>query len=451
MARMVRPFPSRGLASAVASLGIMAPPGAMGRAARPGEVGPRAEERIAASPHGVRPGRDSVFASTVGTAMKEIALPPSGSNRAMPGVVSSGGRMEIRQTERGQVIVGWVFALVGTAVAATGGYFWVTRYFQGEFIPLMVIGTLITLAGVLSINVRSVIVIDRNRRRVEKLGGFRRTHTRQTWSFDSVREVRVKEYVSRGSEGQSGLPWFGVTLELEKGQPEFLMRLKQPIPARRMAEQVARFMDKPLRNSINQGDSVRLPHQLDWPLARLLRESGETVPFPERPQQSVVDAILDKGTLTLRVPPPGLLRGGILWLVIIEPVIIGPLFVAAAFVGEVTNPAFLKLLAAVAAAPAAALTLWSLYRGSEQVALTISPDRVQARFRTLFGTRRYEFPADQIEELTWFHWPPSALGLVRSGGLSLYTDEHILSFGAWLNQPDQKFIYDAIRHVLSRG
>ncbi len=360
-----------------------------------------------------------------------------------------GNRMEILQTERLQIIIGWIFVLLGPAVAITGGYLYTTRHFQSQFIPLMIIGTLIGLTGVLCINLRSAIRIDRALRSIEKLSGFRSMHPRETWSFDNILEVRVKEYSSRGSEGQAGGKiWFGITLELKQGQPEMLMRLNKPVPARRTAEVVARFIGKPLRNSLNHGDSVRQPEQLDWPLGRLLRESEASIPFPEKPNNSLVEAHLENRTLTLKIPAPGFFRGGILWAIILEPMIIGPLFMAAGFVGEATNPAFLTFLAAVAIIPATILALWSLYRGSEQIELTVTPEHLQLNSRTLFGSKQYDFSANQIEELTWFAWPASALGLVRTGGLSVYTDDQILSFAAWLKEADQQFIWNALRHIL---
>ena len=389
-----------------------------------------------------------------GVPMKVVTPPSSGNAfpELPPNVVIVGDRMEITQTQRLQIIAGWIFALLGPALITTGTYFLYTRNFQSEFIPLIIMGTLITFTGILCINVRSRIVIDRGSRKVEKHSGFRRTAIQDAWDFDQIREIRVKRYTSRGSEGGGGgTPWFGITLERKQGQPEMLMRFDKPVPARRMAEEIARFMDKPLRNSLNHADSVRQPHQLDWPLSRLLHERGETIPFPERPRNSVVEVNRQGSTLFLKIPAPGFMRGGILWAFLIEPLIIGPLFFAAGFVGAASNPAFLKFLFAVAAIPLAALTLWSLYRGSERIELTLDPHHMQLRFSSLFRQTTLDLPAHRIEELTWFDWPPSALGLVRTGGLAIHTDDQIVTFGSWLSRDNQQFLYNAICHVLSQA
>ncbi|GIW41191.1 MAG: hypothetical protein KatS3mg076_1768 [Candidatus Binatia bacterium] len=369
----------------------------------------------------------------------------------MPGSGEGSDRLEIPLTERVQVVLGVVFGVVGVALLGAAFYLVSGRGFRGEFVPLLGMGAFAAFAGPLLVGSRSKLVLDRRARVVERHSGFFRTALAEARSFDRFREVRLGRYGSRDTAGRGGgTTYYGVTLEGEGLEPPMLRRFRQPVPARMFAEKIARFLGLPLRNSATHMDVVRRPEELDWPLARVIRASGERPVHPARPLGSVLHVEPVGEGYTVEVPPPGFLRGGILWAPIVGPFVFGPMWLAAAFAGADASGPFVRWLGIAAGGFAALVALYSWVRGRKRARLELSPEVFRIHTSYPWRHRTVVLPTEAIEEITYFAWGPSRLGLVDTGGITLFTDREIVSFGAALGEEDQRYLYELLRYVLAR-
>lgn len=178
------------------------------------------------------------------------------------------------------------------------------------------------------------------------------------------------------------------------------------VEARRMAEELSRFLDKPLEDSSAAKKIVREPGRLDEPLRDRIRRTGEDVqmlpPMPQAMQAKILETV-DGVTLELPVRVPVLFRMASLVVSFIMVSVVG--FIAIPFINRLpfqtsTRFGLILLVAAIfMLGPIVTGLRLSRMQSGQRTIVTVNGAVLRVEQREGGKTAVREIPVDELEDL----------------------------------------------------
>ncbi len=163
------------------------------------------------------------------------------------------------------------------------------------------VGFLFAIIGAVLVFGRNGVVIDRRRRAIVKWWGVLLPMRRVEYRLDLFDQVRM-DFTSGGGDSSDAYP-----ISLAGGPGTAKLPLIQPTnyrEARKAAERIARFVDKPLEDTSAGKHVVREPDALDEPLFERLKDQGRIdVPFPAPPPVMASTIEETPEGMTIIIPP----------------------------------------------------------------------------------------------------------------------------------------------------
>ena len=399
------------------------------------------------------------------------------------------GTLEIRSGRGDRLaLFGFLFLLAGLFVMALPtGIIPITKRPEGLLIfSLMVLfGSALVVAGVVQVFGRSGLVLDRSRGRITKWYGLLVPMKRVETMLDAVRQVEMDW--SRGDSDSADtwpvrLTGEGIPKPITVARPESFAE------ARQMAEELARFLQKPLVDSLTGEKVTRDPERLDESWRDRMRRTGETVaPVPPRPPGMCTRVEHSSEGLILHIPGPSLswyhfipalapVAGGaiVIWIFLsslpTRPMLDWPQYFLLGLVGL-----FLVAVPAVSAL----LNILRLKNQFERVTVTKAFLRVEALNRG--KATAVEIPVDELEDLVaptfrsamdtiemsgMKEVSPGDTGMPRmpggepaprsspsliagSRGLAARSDKVVAEFGAGLDEAESAYLFALIRKTIA--
>jgi hypothetical protein len=170
------------------------------------------------------------------------------------------------------------------------------------------LGFIFAVVGGVLVFGRNGVAIDRRRRIVVKWWGLLLPMRRAEHQLDLFDRVRM-DFTSGDSDSSDAYP-----ISLTGGPGTAKLPLIQPTDyrqARKTAEEIARFINKPLEDVSAGKRVVREAAELDEPLARRLKHRGRTavsLPAPPAAMASTIEEAPEGMTITIPPRPPGPFR-----------------------------------------------------------------------------------------------------------------------------------------------
>lgn len=311
------------------------------------------------------------------------------------------------------------------------------------------------LLGAIFVCVRVGVVVDRQQRTITTWWGLLVPFHKTGHRFSQSHHVTLSREKRHG--GKRTYEVFPVRLE---GAGTDAITIHEPLDhdkARRLAEEVAKFVHLGIRDRSSGQEVAREAGALDRSLQQRLRRAGRSRPLPVQPPQArtIFNYGGTQAPTTIEIPPVGhsvLLREFRLMIV---------LACFASLFGELVNyykewdweigvmglSFFLFFLV---------IFLPLLIRSAIlRERLIVSPDDLVVTQRDIFGTKTTRLTAGEIEEVevTQAKWGMSGGFVVIGGGnlrVVIRSDRGSIELGAALSNPGEvKWLSDVLVHVLT--
>lgn len=327
------------------------------------------------------------------------------------------GTLEIRSGGGCLALFGLPFLLAGLFIMLVpSGLIPFEERPEGPLVSVLIVlfGSVFTIVGAALVFGRAGIVLDRGRGRITQWYGLLVPMKRVETMLDAVRQVEMD--FSRGDSDSADtwpvkLSGEGIPKPIAVAQPTDFAE------ARQMAEELARFLQKPLVDSSTGEKVTRDPEHLDESWRERARRTGEAAsPLPPQPpgMRARVERTAEGYIFHIPGPPlawyhfipvlfPVFFAGFVAWFFL--PALLGlpmPDWIRYFFLG------FIGLFFIAGPVVSALLTLLRLKNQFERVTVTKAILRVEALKR---GKRTVaEVPVDELEDLV----SPTARSLMDS-------------------------------------
>lgn len=318
----------------------------------------------------------------------------------------------------------------------------------------IVFGVLVLL-GAIFVCVRFGVVVDRQQRTITTWWGLLVPFHETEHPYSQDHLVTISREQRYG--GKQTYEVFPVRLE---GAGTDAITIHEPLDhgkARRLAEDVAKFVHLGMRDRSSGEEVAREAGALDQSLQQRLRRAGRSMPLPVQPPQarSIFNYGGTRAPTTIEIPPVGhgvLLRE---FRLMIFPACVGALFLELASynkgnmeIGVVGGVSFF-LFFLVIFLP---LVICSAILRER---LIVSPDELVVTQRDIFGTKTTRLSSGEIEEVEVTQAKYGMLGgfAVIGGGrgrVAIRSDHGSIELGAALSNPEElKWLGDVLVHVLT--
>ncbi len=236
-------------------------------------------------------------------------------------------------------------------------------------------------------------------------------------------------------------------------KPLSLVVAGEPLSARRLSERFAAAMGKPLHNHLSGIPVIRMPEEFDRSLGENIVASGELPELPVQPVGSKLGLQVDGERLQVEIPSPGLMRGGLALMALVLPSLALALGFFFMFGGG--NPfGFSLFMVGMVAVPMAGAFFYALSRGVRKELLEVGPEEIRIRSCFPWMETSKAIPTQEVEEITQTEWNKNGsplAGMLAIGGVTLMSDEKMLTFGSSLSHEDRSFVIELVRYVLARS
>jgi len=339
-------------------------------------------------------------------------------------------------------------------------------------------GSIFVLAGAGLMLGRSGMIIDRRQKTIVQWWGLLVSMKRTEHPLDPYSRVTLGRE-SRGS-GKSRTIVFPVKLEAA-GEVEAI-EIRAPLiyeEGRKVAEQLAKFLNRPLVDTSSGQAVPREPDQLDESLRERMRRTHEKAEWAEPPYGSKIQVHDEADGKMFELPPPGVglpnfLQAGMALIFVgcvgfffLRPLLLLPMppllrYIFLGFIGL-----FFILVPILSGARGL------LGPKGKKVRVLVSRTSLRVEERGLLRTKTSEIPMDQLEELVLPEMnpnlapdrklpdgttlPPSprmmAVGqllskLIRNPGIIARSDRLTLEFGKGLTKEELIFLHAAIKKLI---
>lgn len=356
---------------------------------------------------------------------------------------------KITRVVRYLMIWGLGFLAVGLLVS-----FLLPMYPRAPAEARIVFGVLVLL-GAIFVCVRFGVVVDRQQRTITTWWGLLVPFHKTEHPYSQAHLVTISREERYG--GKQTYEVFPVRLE---GAGTDAIRIHEPLDhgkARRLAEDVAKFVHLGMRDRSSGEEVAREAGALDQSLQQRLRRAGRSRPLPVQPPQArtIFNYGGTRAPTTIEIPPVGhsvLLRE---FRLMIFPACVGALFLELASynkgnmeIGVVGGASFF-LFFLVIFLP---LLICSAILRER---LIVSPDELVVTQRDIFGTKTTRLSSGEIEEVEVTQAKYGMLGgfAVIGGGrgrVAIRSDHGSIELGAALSNPEElKWLRDVLVHVLT--
>jgi hypothetical protein len=374
----------------------------------------------------------------------------------------SGPRTPIEFRERcaAAIFVGILFTFAGTTFLGFG----VATFFRGREAETLTV-VAVTAAGLLMSSVgialalgRRGAMIDPSRRTVTTWWGLLVPWHSRVQHSDAYQFVTLERAVVRRNNSTGVIYPLGLEGPRDRAA---LYRFDDYAAARQRAEEVARALRLSMRDTTTGEAQVRSRHSLDEPLTARLREERREAVWPEAPDGLRIKYRTDESGVVFEIP--GVPEGG---LRVIIPVIAMMSVLAAAvtffLVWKIVTPlwaeasprlrGFVGLLGVwISAAPALAVVVVMFFRRSAERVI-VSRGGVSVERRRPIGLRRWDFPADELEEIVVRRASsPLADGFLNDGALIARSDRDVCEIARTASDAEREWLRGAIEYVLIHG
>ncbi len=296
---------------------------------------------------------------------------------------------------------------------------------------------------------RSGIGVNTKEMRVRHWWGFPRPWRIREESLSSFSHVEVLKEVRRSGNNTV----IRYPIRLVGGEKPFNLTMAgEPLSARRLSERFAAAMAKPLHNHLSGIPVIRMPEEFDRSLGENIVASGELPELPSQPEGSKLGLQVDGERLQVEIPAPGLIRGGLALMVMALPAL--ALAIGFTFMFGGRQPLGFRLfMVGMVAVPMAGAFFYALSRGVREELLEVGPEEIRVLSRYPWMESSASIPTREVEEITQTEWNKTGsplAGMLAFGGVTLMSDEKMLTFGTSLSHEDRSFVIELVRYVLAR-
>lgn len=268
---------------------------------------------------------------------------------------------------------------------------------------VVLFGSIFAAVGVCLVFGRSGIIIDRGRGRVLQWYGFLVPMKRTEHMLDSIRQVEMS--FSSG-DSDSAATWPVKLSGEEIAKPISVLQPKNFAEARQLAEELSRFLRKPLVDS-STGESVtRDPEHLDESYRDRVRRTGEAVSVLP-PEPSTMRSRVERTGDGVIVHIPGQAKSGIYYIPVFFSLLFSGIVVWFFLLPIITSPmpdfiryvflSFIGLFFIAGPVISALLRVFRLKKEFERIIITKDVIRVKALKQGKHATT--EIPVSELEDL----------------------------------------------------
>ncbi|MCI0341153.1 MAG: hypothetical protein L0216_08350 [Planctomycetales bacterium] len=378
----------------------------------------------------------------------------------MSDAIGTGRRLSYRNGGGCLILFGLPFLVPGLLVATSPLWGEMTTE-SGEAAPVFFVvpfGLLFTAVGAGFVFGRSGAILDKDEGTATSWWGLLVPFRRTVRPLADFREVAVVREIRRSKN--STYTVFVVRLA-GAGKPLDLREPRDPVAARRLAEEAAGFLGLPVRDTTGERPLVREAARLDEPLRERLRRTGERAPRPAPPLETPVGHEIANDGATLEMPAPGLRAALVLPLLIGAAISAVVLFafvhpVLAHVAADEREGAGVALAlfsgpcVAVGLAPLALVGLPFLRAARTRDRVGLSRTGVRVERRGLLLSKAIEMEASEVEEV----------GIAKAEGrpwkplggevVAIRCDDGTVEIGAGLPKRDLEWLRDLARHYLGQ-
>lgn len=348
-------------------------------------------------------------------------------------------------------MIGVVLLCLAAGIACLGGT-GLLREASGGPAPAATVAVFVAVFGAPGLALLShVSGIDFHRLRgeAERWWGFGSVWKSRRIALTAFDSIDVRKVVrSNGKNGSTTV----YPVRLHGAEPVSVHECRDPVTARSLAEELARYLELDLRSTLHGEETVRPWRQLDWSLRRRILSTGEAPPRPEPPCGSRLTVTAAGNGFDVTAPGVGLLRSGMLLVALAAPAPVLFLAFGATSLRD-APPLFLALFVGFALLPLPVLALTALRRAGRSETLVLRRDKVTVEHLGPLGAKTsWSRPSDAIEEITVSTPVGSALaGLIATGGVTLVTDAGACELLRGASDEERAYVRDLIAHVICGG
>ena len=270
-------------------------------------------------------------------------------------------------------------------------------------IIIVLFGSIFAAVGTCLVFGRSGIIIDRGRGRVLQWYGLLVPMKRTEYMLDSIRQVEMS--FSRG-DSDSAATWQVKLSGEEIAKPISVLQPTNFTEARQLAEELSRFLRKPLVDS-STGESVtRDPEHLDESFRDRVRRTGEAVSVLP-PEPSTMRSRVERTGDWIIVHIPGQAKSGIYYIPVFFSLVFAGIVVWFFLLPIIASPmpgfiryvflSFISLFFIAGPVISALLRVFRLKKEFERIIITKDVLRVEALKQGKHATT--EIPVSELEDL----------------------------------------------------
>jgi hypothetical protein len=227
--------------------------------------------------------------------------------------------------------------------------------------------------------------------------------------------------------------------------------------ARRHAEQIAKFLHLPVRDSSTGSIVEREATHLDENLRQRAQRTGVSRQVPPPPPGWRIRHRIGGGEAEFIIPARGFQPA--MWLLLIPVLLFSGFayfFVLRHFLGGdglfAESWPLVLFAAAFLILPALAMAGVIDRQATIEERVAVSPQTLRVETRTRFSNRSTEIPSDELEDLDFGNLDPArGTGISKRGGICARSDRASVVFGSGLSQDDQRWLRDIIEYVVTFG
>lgn len=314
----------------------------------------------------------------------------------------------------------------------------------------------LVLSGVVIILWRSGVEIDRLSGKIHVWYGLLFPFWRRTYALEEIDRVVMDREIQQ-TENSSfmiypvRLQGNSLVIDIESPQDE--------LQARSIAEEIAKFLNRPLHDASDGIVRIREPQYLDESLRDRIRRTGEIPSLPPLPEGMKATLLPQGKEIEIRLPPAGFTREvlkrmsirGSFPLFLIFFILIPLLFetqrvpFANLVIGIVISMLFFILCLIVIA---------GIQEARRSVTLIANPQFLRLVIPRLFSPRVIEMAADRIEEIRIGNPPPENAESHIAGAEKIVivrSDDAVIRFGAGLSEEELRYLATLLEILIATG
>ena len=316
---------------------------------------------------------------------------------------------------------------------------------------LAILVSVLVLLGAIFTCARSGVIVDRLQRTVTTWWGLLVPFHETVHPFSQSHYVTLSR--EERSAGRSSYEVFPVRLE---GAGTDAIMLHEPgdyDKARRLAEEIAKFLHLGIRDRSSGAEVAREAGALDQSIRQKAKRLGLTSRMPQQPPgaRSSVSFAGSPPTATIDIPPVTHWA----WFVLAGLMTAGLSAVFIEFDPKLTEDPpdmahlFFTFLVLLCLIPPAMLVIAHRMGAVHHERLLVSPDELVLTRRGIFGTNTIRLQADGIEEVEIARDTKSKFGGATAGRVAIRSDLGSLELGAMRSEEELKWLRDVLVHVLT--